>query len=77
MRSFLGLIASVGALAVLVFGSAGRIDLRFAWAYVAVLTCVIMVAMRFVDADLRRERSRPGPGGTDRNLARPFSAFFS
>lgn len=76
MGTFLALVATVGSAALLVFGSAGRIDLPFVWAYVAVLTCVIVVAMRFVDADLRRERLHPAPGGADRNLRIVVLPFF-
>lgn len=75
-RAFLGLLAAVGSLGVLVFGSAGRINLPFVWAYLAVLTCVIIAALRFVDADLRKERFHPGPGGIDRNLRRLAMPFF-
>ena len=77
MRTFLKVAAGVGSLAVLLFGSAGRIDLPFVWAYLAVLTCVMLVALCYVDADLQRERARPGPGGTDRNLRILVLPFFA
>ncbi len=76
MRSFFGLVAAVGSMALLVFGSAGRVDLPFVWAYVAVLVCVMGMAIRVVDPDLRRERSRPGPGGVDRSLRILVLPFF-
>ena len=76
MRTLMRLIAAVGLFAAVVLGSAGRVDLPFVWAYVALIGCVIPVAMRFVDPDLRRERVHPGPGGTDRNLRKLAMPFF-
>ncbi|UCD75116.1 MAG: isoprenylcysteine carboxylmethyltransferase family protein [Phycisphaerales bacterium] len=52
----------------IVFGCAGRWDLPFAWAYLAVLLCVLVTTLIVADRDLLQERMKPGPGGSDRKL---------
>src|SRR3954464_1129306 len=62
-------------LAATLFASAGRIDLPWFWAVLAVHSVLLTVGMASIDPDLRRERLRPGPGGKDRYLrliALPF-----
>jgi protein-S-isoprenylcysteine O-methyltransferase Ste14 len=62
-------------LAVTLFASAGRTDLPWFWAFLAVHSVLMTVAMSSIDPDLRRERLRPAPGGKDRSLrliALPF-----
>ena len=64
-----------GLLAVTLFASAGRIDLPWFWAVLAVHSALLTVGMSSIDPDLRRERLKPGPGGRDRYLrliALPF-----
>lgn len=57
------------------FGSAGRLDLPFVWAYIGVLVISSLVARFTIDPGLLQERLRPGPGSKDRLtpwLALPF-----
>ena len=57
------------------FGSAGRWDLPFFWAWIALFVLAAVVVLATLDRDLLRERIKPGPGGTDRHLrlfAMPF-----
>jgi len=65
-------ILFIALLAGLLFGCAGRLDLPFFWAYVAVPVIAALTVARYMDPDLLKERLRPGPGGTDRYL--PFVA---
>jgi protein-S-isoprenylcysteine O-methyltransferase Ste14 len=46
--------------AVLLFGTAGRIDIPVFWAYLWVLAAVSVAALFLIDEDLARERMRPG-----------------
>lgn len=59
------LSAIIGALAFggIVFAAAGRLDLPFVWAYVAVTAAVGVVGTLVAGLDLLHERLRPGPGG--------------
>jgi hypothetical protein len=61
----------------LVFGSAGRWDLPFGWAYLVVLAGAMAAAALVIDRDLLRERAKPGPGGIDRNLRFILVPFFA
>jgi protein-S-isoprenylcysteine O-methyltransferase Ste14 len=61
-------LAPPAAMAAVLFGSAGRWDLPFFWAYIAVAGAAGLHAALTADPDLLRERFRPGPGGRD-NLA--------
>jgi protein-S-isoprenylcysteine O-methyltransferase Ste14 len=47
-------------LALILFGSAGRVDFPEFWAYVAVMAAVSALALVVIDPDLMRERMRPG-----------------
>jgi len=51
---------------VLLFVSAGRLDLPWFWALLAVHTTLQTISMGFADPDLFRERLHPGPGNRDR-----------
>ena len=75
MRLFIRLLIYEVLLAAILFASAGRIDLPWFWAVLAVHAALMTVAMSSIDPDLRRERLKPGPGGQDRYLrliALPF-----
>lgn len=64
-----------GVLAAMLFGSAGRTDLPWFWAVLAVHSTLMTVGMSSIDPALRRERLKPAPGGQDRCLrliALPF-----
>ncbi len=50
------------------FGCAGRLDLPWFWVLIGVHAIQMTVAAATMDPDLRKERIRPGPGGTDRQL---------
>ncbi|MFO0972087.1 MAG: isoprenylcysteine carboxylmethyltransferase family protein [Phycisphaerae bacterium] len=50
------------------FGSAGRLDLPFFWAYLGLLIAMLVIAVRIMDRELLRERFAPAPGGHDRHL---------
>ncbi len=55
-------------LVALLFGCAGRLDLPFFWAWLALVVAAVVVISRHMDPDLKKERLRPGQGGTDRYL---------
>src|SRR4051794_41479325 len=57
-----------GVLAATLFASAGRIDLPWFWAVLAVHSALLAVGMSSIDPELRRERLKPGAGGRDRDL---------
>ncbi len=58
------------------FGSAGRLDLPWFWAYAGVLLAATIAGPCFVDRGLMQERLRPAPGGVDRRLRAWASPFF-
>lgn len=62
---------------IILFVSAGRLDVPAFWAYVLVVGLVFApAAMLFPDPELAKERMRPGPGGVDaglRKLAAPLA----
>jgi protein-S-isoprenylcysteine O-methyltransferase Ste14 len=68
MKRALLIVAFVAALAGILFGCAGRVDLPFFWGYIGVPVIAAIVMMRHVDRDLMKERLRPGAGGTGRYL---------
>ena len=75
MAMILRVLIVEGVLAATLFASAGRIDLPWFWAVLAVHSALLTVGMSSIDPDLRRERLKPGPGGRDRYLrliALPF-----
>jgi protein-S-isoprenylcysteine O-methyltransferase Ste14 len=55
-----------GVLAALIFGGAGRFDLPWVWALLAVHATMLSVGAILMGDELRRERLRPGPGQCDR-----------
>src|SRR3954465_14000181 len=61
----LGAVAFLALLGTLLFGSAGRWDLPFFWAYLGVWTASALVWPVVVDPTLMKERVRPGPGGRE------------
>jgi protein-S-isoprenylcysteine O-methyltransferase Ste14 len=61
----LGAVASTALPAALLFGSAGRWDLPWFWAYLGTFAASALLGLVLVDPDLIRERLRPGPGGQD------------
>jgi protein-S-isoprenylcysteine O-methyltransferase Ste14 len=50
------------------FGSAGRWDLPFFWAYVGLFTVSVLALSFTIDPELCQERFRPAAGGKDRLL---------
>lgn len=64
LPSMMGLSVLAGAL----FVSAGRLDIPFFWACLAVMAVGGIVVVSQMDPGLRDERVRPGPGGVDRHL---------
>jgi protein-S-isoprenylcysteine O-methyltransferase Ste14 len=75
MAMMLRVMILEGVLAATLFASAGRIDLPWFWAVLAVHSTLLAVGMSSIDPALRRERLKPGPGGQDRYLrliALPF-----
>jgi protein-S-isoprenylcysteine O-methyltransferase Ste14 len=59
------LLAFEAVLAAVLFGSAGRLDLPWFWALLAVHAPLMAVAASLPDRSLMRERLRPGPGSRD------------
>jgi protein-S-isoprenylcysteine O-methyltransferase Ste14 len=50
------------------FGSAGRFNLPFFWAYMAIVAVMMVLGPRWIDPELLKERMNPKPGGVDRKL---------
>lgn len=72
LQSTLGL----GVLGCALFLSAGRLDIPFFWACLAVTGVGGIVVVSQMDPELRNERVRPGPGGIDRHLRAAILPFF-
>jgi protein-S-isoprenylcysteine O-methyltransferase Ste14 len=68
MTGRLEVLVFLAALAAVLFGSAGRLDLPWFWAFLAVHGVLLAVQRATLDEGLWRERARPGPGGRDRRL---------
>ena len=69
------ILAFEAMMAATLFLAAGRWDLPWFWAVLAVHSALLTVGMSSIDPALRRERLKPGPGGRDRYLrliALPF-----
>jgi protein-S-isoprenylcysteine O-methyltransferase Ste14 len=64
----LAVSAGVGAI---IFASAGRSDLPFVWAILALVAAFYLALAAFADPGMMRERLAPGPGNQDR-LTRLF-----
>jgi protein-S-isoprenylcysteine O-methyltransferase Ste14 len=75
MRTILALLGFELCLATLLFGAAGRIDLPWFWALLAIHFVCIGAALLRMDKDLKRERLRPGAGAIDRGF-RPILMLF-
>src|SRR4029450_303940 len=65
MFFILALLAFEAVLAVLLFGSAGRLDLPWFWALLAIHASVVFVGGLLMGPSLPRDRLRPGPGARD------------
>ena len=75
MAFMLRILAFETMLAATLFLAAGRWDLPWFWAVIAVHSALLTVGMSSIDPALQRERLKPGPGGKDRYLrliALPF-----
>lgn len=72
LRMGVGLVVVLGVL----FGSAGRWDLPFFWAWLGVLMGSMALVMATIDRELLRERDQPGPGGKDRHMRLVFMPIF-
>jgi len=70
LRGLLSIAAFAGLLGLILFGSAGRIDLPFFMAYIGILLVLMLSALFVPDSDLMKERRKPGPGGKDLGLRR-------
>jgi protein-S-isoprenylcysteine O-methyltransferase Ste14 len=76
MTGTLKALVFVAALAAVLFGSAGRLDLPWFWAFLTVHGALLAVQRATLDEGLRRERERPGPGGCDRRLRQVTLPFY-
>src|SRR5687767_1551129 len=70
----LPLLAFEAILAALMFGTAGRLDLPWFWALLAVHATLLGGAACLVDGTLLRERVRPGAGARDRGFRSAITA---
>jgi len=68
LRALIRSVLFLGGTAVLLFGSAGRFDLPFFWAFLGVVITFWLVMLAIIDRDLLQERMNPGPGGVDRSI---------
>ncbi len=68
----LAALAITAVIGVILFGAAGRMDLPFIWAYLAIMGGLGIVAMVFIDLGLLKERLKPGPGGMDARVIIPL-----
>ena len=68
MRLVLGLIGFETVLGLILFCSAGRVDLPWFWAFLSVHTAMMAIGGMLMDPELRRERLRPGGAGVDRGF---------
>jgi protein-S-isoprenylcysteine O-methyltransferase Ste14 len=64
------LLAVEIALGLILFGSAGRVDLPWFWATLLIHGTLVQIAFLLMDPALRRERLRPKRGGRDRHFRR-------
>ena len=72
LQSTMGL----GVLGCALFFSAGRLDIPFFWACLAVMAVGGIVVVSQMDRELLHERVHPGPGGIDRHLRVIILPFF-
>ena len=71
----LPLLAFEIVLGAVLFGSAGRFDLPWFWALLAVHASLMAVGVSLPDRSLMRERLRPGPGSRDRGYRLALTAI--
>lgn len=64
------LLAVEIALAFVLFGAAGRVDLPWFWAALLIHGGMVQIAFFLMDPALRRERLKPKRGGRDRHFRR-------
>jgi protein-S-isoprenylcysteine O-methyltransferase Ste14 len=65
LRALVGTVVTVTVAGAVLFGSAGRWDLPWVWAYLGTFATSTVIGMLLVDPGLIQERLRPGPGGQD------------
>jgi protein-S-isoprenylcysteine O-methyltransferase Ste14 len=79
MDRFLSAILKVLVLETALFGlvlvSAGRLDLPWVWALLAVHATLLTIGYSLLDPTLGEERVRPGPGATDAPLRRMIAVL--
>ena len=75
MRYAVLLIVVESAMAAILFGAAGRVDLPWMWALLACHACVMAVGLSAMDPGLRRERGRRREGGVDRVFRAVLTVF--
>jgi len=68
MQFLLRVLAMEAAILIILLTAAGRVDLPWCWALVAVHALCVGSYIRVMDPDLRRERLKPGGGEHDRWL---------
>lgn len=70
------ILVSIAVTALLLFGCAGRLDLPFFWAFIAITALLPVAMVTTVDRGLIRERMHTPPGGCDRKLPYLIMPFF-
>jgi protein-S-isoprenylcysteine O-methyltransferase Ste14 len=68
MPAVLAILGFIAVCATILFTAAGRTDLPFFWAVIAVIGAFMLATILSVDRELRRERMRPGAGGISRRF---------
>jgi protein-S-isoprenylcysteine O-methyltransferase Ste14 len=68
MKLLLGVVVFETVLGLILFGSAGRVDLPWFWALLTAHAALVVIGGRLIDPDLKRERLRPGGAGVDRGF---------
>jgi len=67
----------LGVTAGILFGSAGRIDMPFVWAFFGVVVAAWVIGLVVMDRGLMQERAHPGSGGVDAKLRLVFVPLFT
>jgi protein-S-isoprenylcysteine O-methyltransferase Ste14 len=68
--SIVKVLALETGIALVVFLSAGRVNLPWVWALLAVHATLLTIGFTLMDPSLGQERLKPGPGATDAHLRR-------
>ena len=68
MKSLLAILGFESVLGLLLFGTAGRLDLPWFWALLAAHSLMMLVGLNIIDPGLKKERLRPGGPGLDRGF---------